>query len=118
MTLLRPAPFLAAMILACMLAGCMVTSVALAPTPVTLATGVPGGIYHPVGNAICRMFNLVDEHQAAPCVAISSDGAVANIQQVERGQSTFGLSNTQSPMARSTARGRSPPPAPTPGCAC
>lgn len=90
----RPALFLAAAILAVMLAGCMVTSVALAPTPVTLATGVPGGIYHPVGNAICRMFNLADEHQAVPCVALSSDGAVANIQRIERGVSTFGLSNT------------------------
>ncbi len=90
----RPGLFLAAMILAGTPAGCMMASVALAPTPITLATGVPGGIYHPVGNAICRMFNLTNEHQAAPCVALSSDGAVANIQRVERGASTFGLSNT------------------------
>jgi hypothetical protein len=82
------------MSLAGAVAGCMAVSVALAPTPVTLATGVPGGLYHPVGNAICRIFNLADQHQAAPCVAISSDGAVANIQRVERGESTFGLSKT------------------------
>jgi TRAP transporter TAXI family solute receptor len=69
-------------------------SVALAPTPVTLATGTPGGIYHPVGNAICRMYNLAGEHQALPCVAVSSDGSVANIRRVESGESTFGLSQT------------------------
>ena len=85
---------LAAAIMASTVAGCMAVSVALAPTPVTLATGTPGGIYHPVGNAICRMFNLADEHQAKPCVAVSSDGSVANIRRVESGESTFGLSQT------------------------
>ena len=81
-------------IMASTVAGCMFVSVAFSPTPVTLATGTPGGIYHPVGSAICRMFNLADEHQATPCVAVSSDGSVANIQRVEKGNSTFGLSQT------------------------
>src|SRR5271166_155430 len=85
---------LAAAILASAVAGCMAISVALAPAPVTLATGTPGGVYHPVGNAICRMFNLVGELQARPCVAVSSDGSVANIRRVESGASTFGLSQT------------------------
>jgi TRAP transporter TAXI family solute receptor len=76
------------------LAGCMQVSVALAPTPVTLATGTPGGVYHPVGNAIYRMFNLSSEHQPVPCVAISSDGSVANIRRIEDGTSAFGLSQT------------------------
>jgi len=81
-------------IVASVLAGCMAVSDALSPTPVTLATGTPGGVYHPVGNAICRMFNLEGEHQAMPCVAESSDGLVANIRRVESGDSTFGLSQT------------------------
>lgn len=85
---------LAAAIMASTVAGCMAVSVVLAPSPVTLATGTPGGVYHPVGNAICRMFNLEDQHQAMPCVAVSSDGSVANIRRVENGQSTFGLSQT------------------------
>lgn len=85
---------LAAAIMASSIAGCMAVSVALAPTPVTLATGTPGGIYHPVGNAICRMFNLAEEHQALPCVAVDSDGAVANIRRIESGKATFGLSQT------------------------
>lgn len=75
-------------------AGCVAVSVVLAPAPVTVATGTPGGIYHPVGNAICRMFNLEVEAQPRPCVAVSSDGSVANIRRVRSGESTFGLSQT------------------------
>jgi uncharacterized protein len=89
----RP-PFLAAVIMASTLAGCLAVSVVLAPTPVTLATGTPGSIYDPVGNAICRMFNLPGEHQPRPCVAVTSDGSVANIRRVESGESIFGLSQT------------------------
>jgi hypothetical protein len=72
----------------------MAVSVALAPIPVTLTTGTPGAVYHPVGNAICRMFNLASENQARPCVALSSEGSVANIRRIERGESTFGLAQT------------------------
>lgn len=95
-TLLRSSPMrgLAAALIAGAVSGCTVASIALAPTPVTLATGAPGGIYHPVGNAVCRMFNLASEHQAVPCVAVSSEGAVENIQRVESGESDFGLSQT------------------------
>ena len=85
---------LAGAMMASTAAGCMAVSVAFSPTPVTLATGTPGGIYHPVGNAICRMFNLAGEQQKVPCVAVSSDGSVANIRRVESGESTFGLSQT------------------------
>jgi TRAP transporter TAXI family solute receptor len=83
---------LAAVLMASAVTGCMAVSVALGPIPVTLATGTPGGIAHPVGNAICRMFNLTVEPPARPCVAVSSDGSLENIQRVEDGKSTFGLS--------------------------
>jgi hypothetical protein len=78
-------------IMASTIAGCAAVSVALAPAPITLATGTPGGVYHPVGNAICRMYNLADEHQARPCVAVSSEGSVANIRRVGSGEPTLGL---------------------------
>ena len=90
----RRALWLAAAITASAVAGCMAVSDALAPNPVTLTTGTPGGVYHPVGSAICQMFNLDDKHPAMPCVAVSSDGSVANIRRVESGASTFGLSQT------------------------
>jgi uncharacterized protein len=85
---------LAAAIMAGTVAGCTTVSVALAPTSVTLATGTPGGVYHPVGSAICQMFDLGGAHQAMPCVAVSSDGSVANIRRVESGDANFGLSQT------------------------
>ena len=84
--LFRTSLRVAAAIMASTVTGCMFLSVVFAPTPVTLATGTPGGIYHPVGSAICRMFNLTDQHQPRPCVAVSSDGSVANIQRVEKGE--------------------------------
>ena len=93
MPLWRPF-FLSAAITAIAAAGCVAVSDALAPASVSLTTGTPGGVYHPVGNAICRMFNLETEHQAIPCVAVSSDGSVANIRRVESGESAFGLSQT------------------------
>ena len=94
MALKHPLWLAAAALLAATVAGCTAVSVALAPSPVTLATGTPGGVYHAVGNAICRMFNLESEHQRVPCVAVSSEGSVANIQRIESGKSTFGLSQT------------------------
>jgi uncharacterized protein len=85
---------LGAAVMASTVAGCTMVSVALAPTAVTLATGTPGGVYHPVGSAICQMFDLGGDHQAMPCVAVSSDGSVANIRRVESGDASFGLSQT------------------------
>jgi TRAP transporter TAXI family solute receptor len=86
-------------------AGRMAVSDALAPNPVNVTTGIPGGVYHPVGNAICRMFNLEGNHEAMPCVAVSSDGSVANIQRVERGDSAFGLAQTDVAVAAFNGEG-------------
>jgi hypothetical protein len=55
-----------------LVAGCTAISVVPAPAPMTIATGVPGSIYHPVGNAICRLFNLTEAAQAGSCIAVSS----------------------------------------------
>src|SRR5215469_3142764 len=98
--------FLSAAIMAGAAAGCVAVSDAPAPTSVSLTTGTPGGVYHPVGNAICRMFNLEPEHQAIPCVAVSSDGSVANIRRVESGDSAFGLSQTD--IAHAAFHGEGP----------
>src|SRR6516225_322385 len=98
--------FLSVAIMASAVAGCTAASDAVAPNPVTLSTGIPGGVYHPVGNAICRIFNLESQHQAMPCVATSSDGSVSNIQRVESGDSAFGLSQTD--VALAAFRGEGP----------
>lgn len=90
---MRPLRLVAAL-MATALAGCAAVSIVLAPIPATLATGAPGSVYHPVGNAICRMFNLESAGMSIPCVAVSSEGSVANIQRITAGTSTFGLSQT------------------------
>ena len=93
-------------ILAAALAGCTSLVAVLAPPQYSLATGVPGGIYHPVGNAICRMFNRWDDHLAQPCVAAKSDGSVANIRRIQGNEATFGLSQTD--MAYAAFHGQGP----------
>src|SRR5690349_2284495 len=77
-----------------LVAGCTAISVVLAPAPVTIATGVPGSIYHPVGNAVCRLFNLTQAAEAGACVAVSSEGSLTNLQRVNRGESTLGLAQS------------------------
>lgn len=74
--------------------------------PLTIATGGPGGVYHPVGNAICRMFNLAEGRAPARCVTRLSEGSVANLHHVRRGGSAFGLS--QSDVAYAAYRGEGP----------
>ena len=85
---------LAAAFVAGAVAGCTAVSVVLAPAPVTLSTGIPGALYHSTRQSICRMFNLPDERQPIPCVAVRSDGSVANIHRIQRGEASFGLSQT------------------------
>ena len=97
--------FPSAAIMASAVTGCIAVSNALAPNPVSLTTGIPGGVYHPVGNAICRMYNLEGEHPAMPCVAVSSDGSVENIRRVENGDSAFGLSQTDVALAAFNGEG-------------
>src|SRR5260370_13574839 len=92
-------------IIASAVAGCTAASDALAPNAVSLATGIPGGVYHPVGNAICRMFNLDGKHQESPCIAMSSDGSVENIRRIESGDSAFGLSQTDVAVAAFNGEG-------------
>ena len=97
---------LAVAVLAGAVAGCAAVSVVVAPAPVTIATGIPGGHYLPVGNAICRIYNLADPPEEKPCVAVSSDGSVANIRRIESGETTFGLSQTD--LAYAAFRGAGP----------
>jgi uncharacterized protein len=102
---LRRLLFLSAAIMASAVAGCIGVVDVVAPNAVGLTTGIPGGVYHPVGNAICRMFNLDGEHQPMPCIAVSSDGSVANIRRVESGESALGLSQTDVALAAFNGEG-------------
>ena len=47
---------------------------------ITIATGPYGGIYYPLGNSICRLFNLAATESGPVCVASDSKGSVENIR--------------------------------------
>jgi len=107
MTLERSLFLSAAIFAATSLVSCVAPYTIAKRAPVTIATANPGAIYHPVGNAICRIVNLADaEDTAKRCQAIESEGAVANVEKVRSGEATFGL--TQSDLAYGAFRGEGP----------
>jgi hypothetical protein len=107
MTLERSFRLAAAVFMAASLVSCAAPIAIIKRAPVTVATASPGAIYHPVGNAICRIVNLANANDPAKrCHAIESDGAVANVEKVEAGEATFGL--TQSDLAYGAFRGEGP----------
>jgi hypothetical protein len=107
MTLDRSLVPAAAIFAAAALASCLAPLTIVTRAPVTIATASPGAVYHPVGNAICRIVNLANvEDPAKHCRAIQSDGAVANVGMVRSGEATFGL--TQTDLAYGAFRGEGP----------
>jgi uncharacterized protein len=75
--------------------------------PVIIATATAGTVYHPVGNAICRILNLTDtENPAKVCLAIESGGALENIEKIGSDEVAFGL--TQSDLVYGAFRGQGP----------
>jgi hypothetical protein len=98
--------FPAAAVLASAVSACTAIKVVLAPAPVTVATATPGAIYHPVGNAICRLYNLTENAKKGACIAVSSEGSITNIRLIRDGKSTLGL--VQSDVAYAAYRGEGP----------
>jgi TRAP transporter TAXI family solute receptor len=95
---------LATLVSASISASCVAPAIVADRARFTLATGSPGGTDLPVGNAICRMFNLAQESPTKPCLAVISDGSVGNVHLVRSGERTLGLS--QSDVAYAAYRGR------------
>src|SRR3954462_11134993 len=94
----------AAIIAAGSLASCLAPLTIAKRAPVTIATATPGALYHPIGNAVCRIVNLADaDNPTKRCQAIESEGAVANVERVRSGEATLGL--TQSDLAYGAFRG-------------
>lgn len=52
---------------------------------VLISTGSPGGVYHPLGGSICRLFNFTTERHGLRCAATVSAGSVANIDLLRAG---------------------------------
>lgn len=99
----RRVPLRAALILASSLVGCVAPAVIVDEPPFTIATGAPGGVYLPIGNAICRMFNLAERRLTMPCLAVISDGSVENLKSIGSGKTALGLA--QSDLVYAAYRG-------------
>ena len=70
-----------AMLLAIALALQACTAVQYRPD-VAIGTGRAGGVYLPLGDSICRMFNLDVARSGLRCAAYLSRGAVANVESL------------------------------------
>lgn len=53
---------------------------------VLIATASPGGVYYPLGGSICRLFNFAAERHGLRCAAEISDGSVANVKALLKGE--------------------------------
>ena len=58
---------------------------------VAIGTGTPGGVYFPLGDSICRMFNLDLPQHSLRCAASPSRGAVANVESLLEGRIDVGI---------------------------
>lgn len=61
------------------------------PASILIGTGPYGAIYYPLGNSICRLFNRAVDPAAARCVALDSEGSVANIVALRKGRVRFAI---------------------------
>lgn len=52
---------------------------------VLIGTGVAGGVYYPLGGAVCRLFNFTSDRHGLRCAATVSAGSVDNIERLRAG---------------------------------
>ena len=71
---------------------------------VAIGTGRPGGVYLPLGDSICRLFNLDVAQGGLRCAAFVSPGAVANIESLHDGRIDVGV--VQSDVLADAVSGR------------
>jgi uncharacterized protein len=73
---------------------------------VAIGTGSPSGVYYPLGDSICRLFNLERLRDGERCVAAPSAGPVANIDSLRSGRTDIGI--VQSDVLADAAAGTGP----------
>ena len=73
------------------------------PEMVTIATGTPGGVYHPLGAAICRLFHLEERKDGLRCRSRASQGSLANIAMLRNRRFDFGIA--QADLAEAAVAG-------------
>ena len=88
-------------------AGALAACTAVIHRPdVAIGTGSPSGLYYPLGDSICRLFNLEAAPHGRRCVAAPSAGPVANIESLRSGRTDIGI--VQSDVLADAAAGAGP----------
>ena len=83
--------WLGALTLIVALAGWDGSRAAGADDVLTIGTAQRGGIYYPVGDAICRLVNAGRGEHGPRCLAAPSEGSVANIEAIRAGQWQYAI---------------------------
>jgi TRAP transporter TAXI family solute receptor len=91
--------------------GCVVLALAACTAvqyrpEVVIGTGRPDGAYFPLGDSICRVFNLDLPARALRCAAYLSPGPVANIGALHAGRIDIGI--VQSDVLTDAIKGEGP----------
>jgi TRAP-type uncharacterized transport system substrate-binding protein len=63
-------------------------------TTVTIASGRPGGLYHPVAGAICKLVNEKTDAHGITCTVEFGVGSVTNIEAMRDGEVTLAIAAT------------------------
>ena len=61
---------------------------------VAIGTGAVTGIYFPLGGAICRLVNRERETHGVRCLVDSTEGSIANLNAIRRGELELGLAQS------------------------
>jgi len=81
-------------------------SAANSETTVTIASGRPGGLYHPVAGAICKLLNQRTDEHGITCTVGFGVGSVANIEAMRDGKVSLAMG--QSDIHRDAVNGTGP----------
>ncbi len=73
---------------------------------VLIGTGAAGGVYHPLGESICRLFNFTTDRHGLRCAAAVSAGSNGNIEQLRAG--TIDVAIVQSDVVSDAIDGAGP----------
>lgn len=82
---------------------------------ITIATAERGGVYHPVGNAVCRLVNARRDRHGLRCLAKPSAGSVQNIETLAAGEGYYAIVQSDLEQAAREGTGRFAGAQPFPG---
>jgi TRAP transporter TAXI family solute receptor len=74
-----------------------------------IATGGEGGVYYPVGNAICKLLNAERADHGLRCSARTTAGSFYNVEALRRGEAEYALVQSDWQFHAVRGAGRSQP---------